>query len=236
MFFMLISNSCSVALLWACQIYQLKFAYCNFFYVIFVDWLNSYCENAMRSRRCLVQIMRGNNSVPYSIVIKFQHLLLTLTFKNVKILNLKLILLTPSDSQPWIILACWSWMWIIQQVKHFFVVNLQKWAKDCNMLVLRFLVSLAKHIIYDSRDDSKILLWVWIHHWHIQIRLLTFQNVIVALHGESFARSSLSVGKDSWMIALKLPFKIIFQLLLKHFVPCFSSSIPRRHLVESAVQ
>ena len=52
----------------------------------------------MRSRRGMVQIVRRHNFVFDAFIVVREAVLGIVTFENVKIFHLKLVLLTPSDS------------------------------------------------------------------------------------------------------------------------------------------
>lgn len=156
MMFILMLYSCEFSLFRAGQVNQLEFTDCNLFEISFIDRFYCYCEDHMRSATCLIYIVWSHYFVLNTILIEFKHLGFIFTFKYIQIFNLKLILFVPSYSK-----ALWFFninLRFIQQVENLFIVNLQEWAKDCEMLLVCLLFGLIKHVFDHSRYYSQLFL------------------------------------------------------------------------------
>ena len=81
------------------QVYKLKFANDDVVDGGVVDDLYCQGENRVRARGCVVQVMRCNHFVLYTLVVQFYGMLGVVAAEHEQVLHRELLLLAPSDSE-----------------------------------------------------------------------------------------------------------------------------------------
>ena len=153
----------------------------------------------MRSTRGMIQIMWCHNLILDPFIVILETMLSIVTFKHKQIFYLKLIIFWPAYSQSILTLArSLFYFWCIQQIKHFFIIYLQKWTRNSNMFWLFSFFRLFKSIFYCSNRYSIIQI---IRYWHFSsplIRIIEFccRLILIPLHCKSFTRTRLSICKN----------------------------------------
>ena len=148
--------------------------------------------------------MTSNDFILYTEVKKLYDFFFTLTLKNEQILHFELIFLIPSNPQP-ILAFLRTQPCQVQQIKHVFVINLQKWNVNSN--VFRFIFSLKLDHIPDlfnrSRRDPNIWLpLIRLNHPSIRSFWRFVLFIRVTFHCVRFSRSSLPISEYCGMIAI----------------------------------
>lgn len=99
-FFGLLARSARQALLFGtCQVHQLQLRHCHVVWVPQILAFDCQTENAVRSRTEVIEVMAGQDAVASTVTVQVQHFLWCGRFKNVQILNDKLVFLRPTDSE-----------------------------------------------------------------------------------------------------------------------------------------
>lgn len=196
-------NTCCSSLpdsLWACEINELKFWDNNIINIPRINCFKCNCKNSMRSWRRLIHIMWSNYFVFNSKMKQISDFFSSFTWKDKEVLNHELILSVPPDLQSFRVFLK---IWQIQEIIHFFVIDLQKGNMNSHMfsLLWLFMFYLIPYFLDSSLCNSNIL-WVWVYHRSFCISsVLRFVSFVrVTLHCMSFSRARLSICKNSSVI------------------------------------
>lgn len=92
-------------LLGSCQIHELQSAHGHVQLLLHVLSLHCQREDAVTPAREFIQLVRSQNFILRSEFEKFEGFLSGLAFENIEVLNNKLVLLRPSDSEPLLIVG-----------------------------------------------------------------------------------------------------------------------------------
>lgn len=187
----------------ASQVNQLKFAR---YYVVdwtVVDQVYFQRKNCVRARRLLIEIVAGDNFVLNTFVIKHNCMLCVVAAELKQIFDGKLIALSPPYFEPSLLqLLCGGPFYClrVEQVKYFFVVNLEEGAVNLNCLCFA-LLGLFEYFSDCSHSQPNVTeSCIRIHFSCTFVALCLL--VLVSFHSVCFSWASLAICEDSCMVSL----------------------------------
>ena len=169
--------------------------------------------------RGVVQVVRSNHFVFDSFIVQQNGVLSVVASEYEQVFNGELITLAPANFETRVMFAAFDVVLEclrVEQVKHFFVVNLKEraiYGETLSFCLSHEMVKSIKQMFYASWNDTVLLLVTqeWIcttllhfetvaHCWTVASQSILLSNIIIPMgskHSKCLTRTRLSISKNS---------------------------------------